>query len=52
MQRWWWSVSLGFLCSGCSVLAVADAAVTTGAVVVKTGVQATGALVSAVIPKK
>ncbi|WP_170211587.1 hypothetical protein [Rhodoferax bucti] len=52
MQRWWWSVGLAFLCSGCSVLAVADAAVTTGAVVVKTGVQATGALVSAVLPKK
>jgi len=44
-------VGVAFLCSGCSVLAVADAVVTTGAVVVKTGVQATGAVVSAVLPK-
>ncbi|MEH3086327.1 MAG: hypothetical protein PGN26_07295 [Xylophilus ampelinus] len=38
------------LCSGCAVVAVADAVVTTGAVIVKTGVQATGAVVGAVIP--
>lgn len=52
MQHIWWLAGVGVLCSGCSVLAVADAAVTTTAVVVKTGVQATGALVSAVLPKK
>jgi len=38
------------LCSGCAVVAVADAVVTTGAVIVKTGVQATGAVVGAVLP--
>ncbi len=38
------------LCSGCAVVAVADAVVTTGAVIVKTGVKATGAVVGAVIP--
>jgi len=38
------------LCSGCAVIAVADAVVTTGAVIVKTGVKATGALINAVIP--
>lgn len=43
-------VALGFLCSGCAVVAVADAVVTTGAVIVKTGVKATGAVVGAVIP--
>ena len=32
-------------CSGCAVVAVADAVVTTTAVVVKTGVKATGAVV-------
>lgn len=52
MQHIWWLAGLVVLCSGCSVLAVADAALTTTAVVVKTGVQATGALVSAVLPKK
>ncbi len=38
------------LCSGCAVVAVADAVVTTGAVIVKTGVKATGAVINAVIP--
>ncbi len=38
------------MCSGCAVVAVADAAVTTVAVVVKTGVKATGAVLDAVIP--
>ena len=37
-------------CSDCAVLAVADAVVTTTAVVVKTGVKATGAVVGAVLP--
>jgi hypothetical protein len=38
------------LCSGCAVVAVADAVVTTAAVVVKTGVKAVGAVADAVIP--
>ena len=38
------------LCSGCAVVAVADAVVTTAAVVVKTGVKVTGAVIGAVIP--
>ena len=37
------------LCQGCAVVAVADAAVTTAAVVVKTGVKATGAVVGVAI---
>ena len=41
---------VGLLCSGCAVVAVADAVVTTTAVVVKTGVKATGAVVDAVLP--
>ena len=36
--------------SGCAVVAVADAVVSTAAVVVKTGVKATGAVIGAVIP--
>jgi ABC-type Na+ transport system ATPase subunit NatA len=36
--------------SGCAVVAVADAVVTTAAVVVKTGVKATGAVIGAVLP--
>lgn len=36
--------------SGCAVIAVADAVVTTAATVVSTGVKATGAVVKAVIP--
>ena len=38
--------------AGCSVLAVADAAVSVGATVVKTGVNAVGAAVDAVLPSK
>ena len=38
------------MCSGCAVVAVADAVITTAAVVVKTGVKATGAVIGAVIP--
>ncbi|MBK5206936.1 MAG: hypothetical protein JJD98_16505 [Polaromonas sp.] len=38
------------MCSGCAVVAVADAAVTVAATVIKTGVQVTGAVVGAVIP--
>ena len=36
--------------TGCAVIEVADAVVTTGAVVVKTGVKATGAVIDAAIP--
>ena len=43
-------VSAALWCSGCAVVAVADAVVTTTAVVVKTGVKAAGAVVDAVIP--
>ncbi len=45
---------LAALClqAGCSVLAVADAAVSVGATVVKTGVNAVGAAVDAVLPSK
>jgi hypothetical protein len=38
--------------AGCSVLAVADAAVSVGATVVKTGVNVVGAAVDAVLPSK
>ena len=38
------------LCSGCAVVAVADAVVTAGATVVKTGFKVTGAVIDAVIP--
>jgi hypothetical protein len=38
------------LSTGCAVVAVADAAVTVAATVVKTGVKATGAVLDAVIP--
>ena len=41
---------LAFLNHACMVIAVADAAVTTAATVVKVGVKATGAVVGAVIP--
>lgn len=44
------SVVAALLCSGCAVVAVADAAVTVVATVVTTGVKATGAVVNAVIP--
>lgn len=43
-------MALVVACSGCSVIAVADAVVTTGATVVKTGVKAVGAVADAVIP--
>jgi len=49
-MRWLVSMILSCLCSGCAVVAVADAVVTTTAVVVKTGVKATGAVIGAVIP--
>ena len=38
--------------SGCAVVAVADAVVTTGAVVVKAGAKTVGAVVDAVLPDK
>lgn len=38
------------LCSGCAVVAVADAVVTASAMVVKTGFKVTGAAIDAVIP--
>ena len=38
------------MCSGCAVVAVADAVVTVAATVVTTGVKATGAVIGAVIP--
>ena len=38
--------------AGCSVLTVADAAVSVGATVVKTGVNVVGATVDAVLPNK
>ena len=43
-------VAAALLCSGCAVVAVADAVVTTTAVVVKPGVKAAGAVVDAVSP--
>ena len=45
---------LSALClqTGCSFLAVADAAVSVGAAVVKTGVNVVGAAVDAVLPSK
>ncbi|WP_296443963.1 hypothetical protein [Rhodoferax sp. UBA5149] len=44
------SVLSVLMCSGCAVVAVADAVVTVAATVVKTGVKATGAVIDAVIP--
>ena len=38
--------------AGCAILTVADAAVSVGATVVKTGVNAVGAAVDAVLPSK
>ena len=38
------------MCSGCAVVAVADAVVTVAATVVTTGAKATGAVIGAVIP--
>jgi hypothetical protein len=49
-MKWFLALALGAGCSGCAVVAVADAVVTTGAVVVKTGVKAAGAVVGAVLP--
>lgn len=49
-MKWLGMVALVAACSGCAVVAVADAVVTTGAVVVKTGVKAAGAVVNAVLP--
>ncbi len=50
MRGWIGSVCVALACCGCAVIAVADAVVTTGAVIVKTGVKATGAVINAVIP--
>jgi hypothetical protein len=52
MRAWVLVLVMGvaLACSGCAVIAVADAVVTTAAVVVKTGVKATGAVIDAVIP--
>lgn len=44
------AVTALLLCSSCAVVAVADAAVSVAATVVKTGVKATGAVIDAVIP--
>ena len=38
------------MCSGCAVIAVADAVITVGATAVKTAAKATGAVIDAVIP--
>ncbi|WP_367848452.1 hypothetical protein [Rhodoferax sp. WC2427] len=50
MRVWVLGMCVALACSGCAVIAVADAVVTTGAVIVKTGVKATGAVVGAVLP--
>lgn len=50
MRVWIGAICVAAACSGCAVVAVADAVVTTGAVIVKTGVKATGAVINAVIP--
>jgi tRNA G37 N-methylase TrmD len=44
--------ALLFLETGCSVLAVADAAVSVGATVVKAGASAASTVVDAVLPSK
>ena len=49
-MKWILIFAAAAICSGCAVVAVADAVVTTGAVVVKTGVKAAGAVVGAVLP--
>jgi hypothetical protein len=49
-MKWLFMLIVASACSGCAVLAVADAVVTTGAVVVKTSVKAAGAVVGAVLP--
>jgi hypothetical protein len=43
-------IACTLLFSGCAVVAVADAVVTAGATVVKTGFKVTGAVIDAVIP--
>ena len=49
-----WMAGMGLvvasLCSGCAVVAVADAAVTVAATGVKVGAKAVGAVADAVIP--
>jgi len=49
-MKWFFVLAVVSTCRGCAVIAVADAVVTTGAVVVKTGVKAAGAVVGAVLP--
>jgi hypothetical protein len=49
-MKWFLILAAAAGCSGCAVVALADAVVTTGAVVVKTGVKAAGAVVGAVLP--
>jgi hypothetical protein len=49
-MKWFLTLALVSACAGCAVVAVADAVVTTGAVVVKTGAKAAGAVVGAVLP--
>lgn len=44
------AMSALLLCSGCAVVAVADAAVSVAATVVKTGAKAAGAVIDAVTP--
>lgn len=50
VMKWFFMLAVVSVCSACAVVAVADAVVTTGAVVVKTGVKAAGAVVGAVLP--
>lgn len=45
-------LSLVISLSGCAVVAVADAVVTTGATIVKVGAKTVGAAVDAVLPDK
>ncbi len=49
-MKWFFILTVASACTGCAVVALADAVVTTGAVVVKTGVKAAGAVVGAVLP--
>jgi len=49
-MKWFLALPWAAGCSGCALVAVADAGVRTGAVVVKTGVKAAGAVVGAVLP--
>ena len=52
MRSWVLGVMMLVALSGCAVVAVADAVVTTGAVVVKAGAKTVGAVVDAVLPDK